>query len=155
MDDQGVESFLYSMDDDTPHGGGVNVDSMPNPQQYAQVKFTLRPPADGSKSPVLRSWTLKSLPVVRRQRLIRYPLVCSDFHTDVNGVEVGVAGGAVTALLALEEAESANALLLVQDFRLGETFPASIEAVEFEGVDPPSRLDSSLRGVLFVTCRKL
>lgn len=155
VDAHGSEAFLFTLDDQTGIVGGLNVDSMSTPQKYAQVRLTLRPSGDASKSPLIRSWTVKSLPVVPRQRLIQYPLVCADFHTDVNGIKVGSKGGAANALFALEAAESTSALLLVQDFRTGETFPASIESVSLEGSDPPTRHDPAFRGTLTVTCRKV
>jgi hypothetical protein len=155
LDEHGAEAFLYSLDDQTGAAVGVHVDTLSTPQKYAQVKFTLKPSTGGTTTPTLRSWTLKALPVVRRQRLIQYPLALADFHADVNGIKVGAKGGAWTSLQALEAAESARAILLVQDFRTGETFPATIEQVQVEGADPPAWHDPAFRGVLSVTVRKL
>lgn len=155
LDDGGAESSVFTLADETGAVSGVNVNSLPSPQKYAQVKFTLRPNDDATATPVMRSWTLKSLPVVRRQRLIRYPLELADFHVDTNGIKVGAKGAGYVAMSALEEAESARAILLVQDFRTGETFPATVESVDVSVPESPARHDPAFRGVLSVVMRKL
>lgn len=153
--DTGGESSLATIGDDRSSDDDILISSLDTPQKYAQLRVTLNASSDLSASPTLTSWTLKAIPVVARQRLIRYPLICSDSHTDVNGVKVGVKGWAWTTMAALEEVESRQAILPVQDFRTGETFAASIESVDFAGVAPPARHDPAFRGVLSVVVRKL
>lgn len=155
IDPAGGESSQFALTDAAAVSSGILGGSLSLPQKFVQFRLTLEPSDDLSQSPILRAWSSKALPVVQRQRLIRYPLVLADFHGEPNGVRVGRKGGAWDALQALEAVESAQAFLPVQDFRTGETYTGSIESVEVQVSSQPTRHNPEFHGVVAVTIRKV
>ena len=122
-------------------------------QEYISLRFTLR--SNVAVTPVLEAWGLKSVPAPSRQRLITYPLLCFDREKDRYGVDTGYEGFAFARVEAMDGLENGGGVVLVQDFRTGESFSAQVEGTTFLNSTPPDRESSGFGGVLTVLVRKL
>lgn len=126
----------------------------PNPVEYLGLKFTLT--GNGTTGPTLLGYQLKALPVPKRQRMIRVPLMLFDREADGrSGTIRGQKGSAWTRLAALEALEESNAVVKFTDSETGETGSAYIEAVEVRRLSPVSRQDDGFGGLLYLTLRRL
>jgi hypothetical protein len=124
-------------------------------QAYAQILLTVTPTDDKLQTPVLESLQVKATPQPRIQRLIKYPLIVEDIEQDRNGNKTGRTGSASTRLLALEDLENNNSVVLVQDFTNGESYSAQIRTIQFSRDTPPSRNRKNFGGIVNVTLLKL
>lgn len=124
-------------------------------QSYIQVLTTLEASIDGLETPTLESVQLKSTPLPRIQRTIRYPLIIEDVEQDRNGNKIGKTGDAARRLELLEGLEQGRSVITVQDFTNGESFAAQIRKIEFSRDTPPSRNRKNFGGLAMVTVLKL
>lgn len=123
-------------------------------QEYVSYRLTLTP--GGGESPVVRSVALKAMPSTRKQRLIQYPITMSSAQADARRNPVWRDVGQV--LTQLEELESRKAVVTVEDYRLGERFPAVIESVQFRSATPSTarpRSGNNVGGTMKVTVRRV
>src|SRR5690606_936590 len=110
---------------------------------------------DTTKTPVLLGYQLRALPVPRRQRMIRMPLLLVDNMISRAGQRLAKRASARDALFELEALEAAQAVVEFEDYRTGETGEAFIESVEFDNRTPSSKQESGFGGTAFVTLRVL
>lgn len=101
-------------------------------------------------APMLLGYQLKALPLPKRQRLIRVPLMLFDKEESRSHVVTGRKGRAWERLSALEALEQSNAVVEFTDHDTGETGTALIESTEVMG-----KASSDFGGVLTVTLRKV
>jgi hypothetical protein len=149
----GQEADLYSYLEESAN---VEVAVKPlNPIESLGLKFTLsRSANDSSKGPLIRGWQLKALPAVPRRQVWRLPLMLWDEELDRFGQKYGYVGYALKRWQALRNALVAGTPVLLQDFTAGETYTVLIEDIQLAQTSPP-RQQSTLGGVLVVTCREL
>jgi hypothetical protein len=134
----------------------VTVSYPATPQEYLAFKFVFTSSAGGNlKTPLFTGYQLKSLPAVKRQRLIQYPLVCYDRETDKFGNMVGYEGRAYDRLELLEGIESAGDTIRIQDFRTGESYIGLIEELDFINRTPTDKRFSGFGGILLCTIRSV
>lgn len=120
--------------------------------EWMQVKTYLRPGL-ASTTPEIHAWSLAAIPQPERSRLIRLPLQVADLESGTYGARFGYKGFAFDRVSALESAEDQGVPLLVEDARTGESFVASIESVQFTGVDNSDKAKTNFGGWLDVTVR--
>jgi hypothetical protein len=121
--------------------------------EWMQVKTYIT--SDAVRSPEVTSWMLAAIPQPERSRLIRLPLqVWDEESVGQPGMKVGYRGFAFDRVTALEALEDSGRPVVVVDERTGETFTASIETVQFVGVDNSDRGHMNFGGWLDVTVRK-
>lgn len=126
------------------------------PAERVALKFVLtRDPSDATRGPTLLGYQLKALPLPKRQRMIRVPLMLFDQETDAAGQRRGRPGDAWSRLSAMEALEQANALVTFEDKETGETGSAYIESLEVRRTAPTSLHKNGFGGLLYVTLRKL
>lgn len=155
VDRLGFEAPTFTVASDSDTNEDIAITQPPGAQAYLSLRLTLRPDVTGTASPNLQGVQIKALPQVKRQRLIQFPLMCMDWEIDRNGVRAGYMGGAANRLFALEDIEDAQAVVVVQDFRAGESFAAQIEKVSFDSNTPPSTRGPNFGGYVTVTARRL
>lgn len=122
-------------------------------QEYISYKLTL---TGGAETPTVRSVAVKAFPAVRKQRLIQYPILLTSAQQDSFRTPVVQDVGEV--LGRLESLESEKAVVSVQDYRIGERFPAIIESVAFSSTTPPTprpRAGGNAGGRLTLTVRRV
>ena len=152
VDSNGTEYSIGSYDLGTP----LDEVGIPYPigsKEYLSFIFTLTGP--GTSTPTFEGYQIKSLPATPRQRIIQYPVFCYDSERDKNGNQIGYEGSSYDRLLALEEIESNGDIILVQDFRTGESYQAQIEQLNFVNQSPPSDRFSGFGGILEIQVRKI
>jgi hypothetical protein len=132
----------------------ISLAQLPLSESY-RFKLTLSVDENGG-TPVIEAIQVRAIPSPRRQRLIQMPLLNTDFQQSAEGNKFGREGYAAERLLALEYAEETNAVLMVQDFTTGETYPAQIEQLSFRRPGPRST-DGRVNfgGYITLTVRKL
>lgn len=124
------------------------------PAESVAFRFKLyRDETDDTKSSTFTGYQLKSLPAVRRARLLTIPLMNYDYEEDRYNVQTGYEGRAGDRILQLETVEASGDTILIQDFTLGETVQAVIESTQFIRITPPERRFKGFGGVLYVTAR--
>jgi len=125
-------------------------------QEYLGFKFTFtRSTSDTTLGPTFNGYQIKSLVATPRQRLIQYPVFCYDHETDKFGVEVGYEGSAWDRMQQLEAVENLGDTIVVQDFRIGESFIGLIEEMDFINRTPTDKRFSGFGGTLLVTIRSV
>jgi len=154
--DQSI-SLLINTDDTFDYTQDLTaIDSIDtSPQQSIGLKFQLLASAGqqvGSED-VFLGYQLKSTPAVRRQRLIRLPLLNYDFNRDRNNATYGYKGAAAFNLAALENIESDGDVITYQDFSTGEQVRCIIEEQKYTRITAPDRAFSGDGGVLYCTIR--
>lgn len=119
------------------------------PTERVALRFVLtRDGADSTKGPTLLGYQLKALPLPKRQRMIRVPLML--MSSEVNRTGQKMIHDPWDRLADLESLEENNALVTFEDKTTGETGSAYIEAIEMEGIAP-----KDFGGVLWLTLRKV
>lgn len=147
----GDVSLIYTAN---ANGGNSQNDlSLTSPQEFIQLKFTLK--SVETSSPQFYGYQLKALPAARRQRLIQYPLFNMDTQTDKYNNQYGYTDRAYSALVQLEQLEESGDTVTITDYRTGETFKAMIEEVSYTGTTPPDRTNNNFGGKLMITVRKI
>jgi len=125
-------------------------------QEYLAFKFTFtRSTSDTTLGPTFNGYQIKSLVATPRQRLIQYPVFCYDHESDKFGVEVGYEGSAWDRMQQLEAVENLGDTIVVQDFRIGESFIGLIEEMDFINRTPTDKRFSGFGGTLLVTIRSV
>jgi len=114
--------------------------------------FTLKASDDLTKGPIIQSWSLRSLPAVNRQRLIKAPLLCFDHERDSRGVPYGYEGYALARWRSLEEQSRGSWPFTYQDLQTDETYRVILEAVSFSQTSPPTNA-SGFGGIIDLTVR--
>jgi len=133
------------------------------PQQSIGLKFTLTPQKSATypypvtqtvgQEDVFQGYQLKSVPAVKRQRLITYPLMNYDYMEDRNNMATGYIGRAAEKLTIMEAIESNGDVILIQDFTNGETVRGIIEEQQFIRITAPDRAFNGDGGILYCTIR--
>lgn len=144
----GTETLLGSVDGSTT-GGELDIDIR---AEALAFKFVFETDEIG-RFPYLAGYQLKALPVPKRQRMKRVPLMLFDREQNRIGQEMGNDGSAWTRLLALEALEEANAVVAFEDKETGETGSAYIESVEMRRTAPTSRHGDGFGGTIWLTLR--
>lgn len=119
--------------------------------EWMQVKTYITPGLVGT--PEINAVTLAAIPQPERSRLIRYPLQVADQEAGRYGAKAGYDGFAFDRIQALESLEGAGVPILVEDSRTGESYIATVESVQFTGVDNADKALTNLGGWLDVTVR--
>jgi hypothetical protein len=125
------------------------------PQQSIGLKFVITAAtsqAVGTED-VFIGYQLKSVPAVRRQRLITFPLMNYDYMEDRNNMATGYIGRAAERLAMLEAIESNGDVVLIQDFTNGETIRGIIEEQQFIRMTAPDRAFNGDGGMIYCTIR--
>lgn len=151
LDDDGNVSLVGSVSNLSGSDIDLSIDPV-DPSSTLRLGFTLTPSDDGLASPVIRSWQLRALPSVTRQRLIRVQLLDFDFERDHRGVPYGYEGYAITRWKQLEEQARNGWPFTFQDLYTNETFRVVLESVNFSQTAPPSYA-SGFGGVIDLTVR--
>lgn len=125
--------------------------AVPAPAEYIALKFTLS--GDGTDGPVLLGYQLKALPVPKRQRMIRVPLLLFDREQSRSGQTMVF--NPWDRLAALEALEVSNAVVSFTDTETTETGDAYIESVEVDREAPAARGHGGFGGIVWVVLRKL
>jgi hypothetical protein len=161
----GVEHRVYTYRPGftTSQDVGITIPGRPT-NQYLSLRVKLRAAnvsdddatiRGGEKTPVVRGYSLKAVPAPSRMRLLQFPVSVYDFETTRHGQTVGMEGGALRRLLALERAEDAALPITVRHLASGDSFTGMIESVQFSSEAPPDGNQSGFGGVALVTVRKL
>lgn len=138
---------------DGKSGRGIGLGSLVTPMPQVSYRLDLTS-TDGT--PVVEAVAVRAIPVPHRQRLIQYPVQCTDRPRDAKGTAFGREGYASTLLAALEELEEARAVVTVQDKTRPEQFEATIEKVEFARVQPRAGNGApNFGGIAKITVRTL
>ena len=151
LDDDGNVSLVGSVSNLSGSDIDLSIDPV-DPSSTLRLGFTLTPSDDGLASPVIRSWQLRALPSVTRQRLIRVQLLDFDFERDHRGVPFGYEGYAITRWKKLEEQSRNGWPFTFQDLYTNETFRVVLESVNFSQTAPPSYA-SGFGGIIDLTVR--
>lgn len=122
-----------------------------SPVEYLGLKFSLT--GNGSAGPTLLGYQLKALPVPKRQRMIRVPLLL--FSGERNRSGQAMLAGPWERLAALEALEESNAVVTFSDRVTGETGSAYIEAIEVSSQTPPAAGNDGVGGFVWLTLRKI
>lgn len=129
------------------------------PQRSMGFRFTLDRDTDATKGPVLHSYSVKSLPAVKPQRLISLELMCYDNEKAPTGHLNGYKGFSRDRLAALHLIEDSGDLVLWQDFSTDQPTGRSvkIERAEFSQSAPPNpeKGNRGYGGALRVTLRSM
>lgn len=151
-----VDTFLYNV---TPENlnEDLGIARPTGGQEFLAFKFTLKRDTENTANgAVMTGYQIKALPAIFKQRLIQYPLYCYDVEMDKYNNLVGSEDDmAFNRITALEELEKNGNIVVVQDFRTGETFSALIEEVRFFSATPPSERFNGFGGKLLLLVRKL
>jgi hypothetical protein len=153
-DDVEHRVYTYRPGFTTSQDVGITIPGRPT-NQYLSLRIKLRPNDDGDATPVVRGYSLKAVPAPSRMRLLQFPVSVYDFETTRHGQTVGMEGGALRRLLALERAEDAALPITVRHLASGDSFTGMIESVQFSSEAPPDGNQSGFGGVALVTVRKL
>lgn len=112
----------------------------------------------GATGPVVESMAVKAEPAVSKQRLYDIPLACGNFESNREGLVLGYEeqghGFGIDRLLELEELESRNEPLVIEDNRTGEAFVGTIVSVEFTSTSNPDRVHGNTAGWVALVARK-
>ena len=126
-----------------------------SPQQSIGFKFQLNaaPGQQVGQEDVFYGYQLKSVPAVRRQRLIRIPMLNYDYDKDRNQNKYGYTGQALYNMNALENIESDGDVIVYQDFSTGEQVRCIIEEQKYTRITAPDRNFSGDGGIIYCTIR--
>jgi hypothetical protein len=119
------------------------------------LKFTFNNNSPVTSLPILESYQIKTLPAIRRQRLIQYPLSCFNNEKDRYNSQFGYEERAYELMKSLELLEEASDFVSVHDYRTGEVYTGLIEEVRFSNESSPDKNHSNFGGLLLVTIRKI
>lgn len=120
-----------------------------------EMKFVLEASSDLLTSPILKALTVKAIPQPRTQREIVYPMMLLDREKDRYGVPVGFENAAWLRLEALEDLEQERALVIVKDWRTGESYRGLISNVRMVNTQPPAGYSTGFGGRVMVTVIRL
>lgn len=159
-----VSSVLYNQQPQSlfTFSAGVTVDqdiaiAIPtNPQQESLgLKITLSR-GTASQTPTVTGWQLKAVPGSNRRILVKIPLLCFDHETDNAGTARGYDGYAYNRLVELQSHCTNGAVVVFQDLRTGEQFPATIEDVSFtqEVANTQNKVDN-FGGIIELTVQQV
>lgn len=151
IDDQGTEQSLFTY---TGAMDTTEVRVSPDTAQYVMAfKFTLT--TDGTNTPTVSSYQVRSLPAIQRAELIQLNLICFDFERDKFGVNNGGMGTALDRYLALVNAVRAGDIVRVQDLSNDESVEAIVEDMQFKQQAPPNPtlVVAGFGGVVTITVR--
>lgn len=133
----------------------VALTSIKASREAAGFRFTFTNGSPYTTVPVMTSYQLKSLPAVKRQRMIQLPLSCFDIEMDRYNSSAGYIGKAYDHLMELEAMEELGDIVSITDYRINETYDAIIEDVRFTNESSPDKINNGFGGTLTVTVRKL
>jgi hypothetical protein len=91
--------------------------------------------------------------LLRRQRIIKFPVFCFDVETDKYNVMVGYEGRANDRIGQLEAIEENGDVVTWQDLQTGENRQVVIEQITFTRMTPPDRGFSGYGGTLDILVR--
>lgn len=130
----------------------TEVDGIPSPSEYISLKFVI---SDSDSDIKLLGYSLKALPVPKRQRQIRVPLMLMDDERSSRGIASGTPHSAWARLQALESLEQSAAVVTFRDDETGETGKAYIDQIDVQRKAPANAARTGFGGVLSVTLRKI
>lgn len=125
------------------------------PQQSIALKFQINSSVSqqvGTED-VFIGYQLKSVPAVKRQRLIKLPLQNYDLDKDRYNMPIGYIGQAKDKLALLEALESNGDVILYQDLTTGEQLRCIIEEQQYTRTAAPDRAFSGDGGIIYCTIR--
>lgn len=154
--DEAENSYsLYSWNTQT-YKSADTLGSDGQPRDWVTYRFTLSPYAGHTDiSPVLIGYTARSFPSGVKQRTIMVPLVYFPKETDSNGKSNYKHEDGLGQLRALEVVERTGALVLYQDFGIGEERLVVIESMVFlqNSINESRKEKANPGGILVVTLR--
>ena len=98
----------------------------------------------------LEAWSLRALPAVPRQELVRVPLLCFDWELDGDGNQIGGVGTAITRYEELLDAVDDGAAVTLHDLNNDRTYVVSVSDMSFRQTAAPDRAEG-FGGVIDLT----
>ena len=154
VDANGNEYQVIVLDENSV-GSSLNINQPSNSQEILSFKFVLINSTPVTNMPKLKSYQIKSIPAVNRQRLYEFPLSCYDFEMDRFNSQFGYKGRAWDVINTLEDLERTGNFVRVKDYRTEESFNGLIEEVQFTNTASPDKDNNGYGGILNVVIRKM
>jgi len=151
----GNKFSLIDITSSTVSGDNISIKTPSEPVEFISLYFTLNSAPDNATSSVLNSYQIKSVPVIKKQRLIQYALQCYDNEMDKFNVSFGYTGRAYDSVRSLEQLEELSKFVLIKDYRTGEAYEGLVEEVRFTNESSPDKNSNGFGGLLLVTVRKM
>jgi len=124
-------------------------------QEILAFRFIFANNSPLTNTPTLKSYRVKSIPAMKRQRMIQYPLSCFDIEQDRYNSQFGYVGRSYDLLHSIEELEEVGNFVIVNDWRTNESYTGLIETMRFENSASTDKISSGYGGILTVTIRKV
>ena len=127
--------------------------SVPRVQLGLQLKLIRQERTGGSEpdsSPSVIGWTIRALPSIVRQELVKLPLMCYDNERDTHGLKRE--GDSWARYQALRGACARGELISYQNLQTGELATAVVEDLGFRQSSPPRGFDG-FGGTINITLR--
>lgn len=154
VDANGNEYSVIVLDENSV-GSSIDVKQPSNSQELLSFKFVLLNSTPTSNVPKIKSYQVKAIPAIKRQRMYQFPLSCYDHEMDRFNSEFGYKGRAWDVVNTLEDLERYGNFVTVKDYRTDETFQGLIEEVQFTNITSPDKDNNGYGGILNVIIRKM
>ena len=141
--------------DENSVGSSIAIKQPSNSQEVLSFKFVLLNSSPVTNMPKIKSYQVKSVPAIIRQRIYELPLSCYDFEMDRFNSQFGYKGRAWDIVGLLEDLESTGNFVTVVDYRTNESFSGLIEEVQFTNTVSPAKDNNGYGGILNVVIRKM
>ena len=137
-----------------PGQGDIATPQPPGPQNWIELKFTLRRSVtDSTVGPVLNGWQVKALPGSIRQRIINHTFLLFDEETDKGGQRNGTDGYARDRLEKFKEMARKGDVVIFQELQDNTSVLVVIDDWKYTQTSPPGADRASLGGYLSVSLR--
>jgi hypothetical protein len=148
----GTPSSVYTYGLTTGLEGEATL-NLPGGPLFDELAFRFTINRTGSLSPIVNTLSVKSIPAVRKSRLITFPLQIADFESTRYGNSVGYDGFGINRVEELETLENAGAAVQIIDRRFNEAMVGTIETLDFAGMDSPDGEFDNDGGILTMVVR--
>jgi hypothetical protein len=156
IDDSGTETSILNVSTSVDQTQDFAINYPDSPQEFLSLKFTLnRNGSDATVGTTFRSYQLKAIPGGPRPRQYTLPCLCFDYERGEHETISGSTGWALERLLEIEALDSAGDVVLYEDLKQGTAELCTIEAIEFNQVQPMAKNDSRYGGILTIVLRTL
>jgi hypothetical protein len=148
----GVPSSVYTYGLTTGLEGEATL-NLPGGPLFDELAFRFTITRTTAVSPIVNTLSVKSIPAVRKSRLITFPLQVADFESTRYGNSVGYDGFGINRVEELETLENAGAAVQIIDRRYDEAMVGTIETLDFAGMDSPDGEYDNDGGILTMVVR--